>query len=270
MRLLTKLFRQQKEFGSIKGRVINYFGQPICDAEVFAEVSGKIIASAKADSAGNFLLENIPTGTKNIMLKAVKGAREAYHNDLTHRGSYGTGKGENNTIQVTPKNPHVVGVQIPLIDVPKPKSPDFEIMILPKGEIEYGNMQQKFSRIKLKDNLVLSFSLKLEPFPDIFSGFYSLSVRFSAINGNEIPFNPNTLNKAFCTAIINHKKYSLLKPIFFPLENFIEEIEINISGLQNEYPECKKFKVFLDLTIFEKGTKRKYIKMNTAYYLVEK
>jgi len=269
MKLLTKLFAK-KEFGSIKGKVINYYGQPIGDADVFAEINGEIISSSKADSKGDFLLENISTGTKNILVKAVKGSREAYHDDLTHRGSYGTGKGENNSVRITWRNPDVIGVQIPLIDVPKPKSPEFEIIILPKGEIEYGHLRQKFSRIKLKDTLVLPFSLKLEPFPDIFSSFYSLSVRFSAIKEKEIPFNTSMLNKMSCFARINGKRYDLIDTIFFPLEKFIDEIEVNVSGLQKEVPGCKKFKVLLDLTIFEKGSKRKYIKMNTAYYLVER
>ena len=61
----------QGEFGGVKGKVVNRAGRtPIAGAELVLSQAGETVASATADSEGNFLVEDLQNGIYDLKVSA--------------------------------------------------------------------------------------------------------------------------------------------------------------------------------------------------------
>ena len=278
IKILFRINPNQITHGSIKGKVINYFGHTVADADVFAEVTDekneiKVLGKSKSDSEGNFFIDNVPLG-KGIITRAVKGKRDADHTDLTHRGSYGTGKDENNLIKITWRNPNVEGVQIPLIDVPGPKVMEFDLFVKTSEYSEQDILGRNFATKKVNtQSIKLPFDISFKPFPDIKFGKVSFFASILKINedGKEELLDRNIVNQLETKIYFNGNVYDFENVPTFDLEKSLNNsnVQIYIKNLY-AFESLKRIKVSFEVSIFQQEDKRKYVKLGSGYYILRR
>ena len=88
------LFAQSSDWGGVTGTVVNRAGRmPISAAELTLSQGGETVATAVSDAEGRFLMENLPNGMYDMLIKApgyldanVNVTIEGYELTVTYMG----------------------------------------------------------------------------------------------------------------------------------------------------------------------------------------